>query len=194
MRRRSRAGERRLIMQCCAAPGTRLASLHAVQQPAADQQSADGSSASPELREGDRDARRRESPGGIDGITRFMGLRWEDPQTVRLTIRPELINAGGLLSGVATYALVDYCMGSTLWAQTTREERIATISIAVNYVQTATEGEIVCRTTLDRRNKRTAVMRSEVSHEDGRLLVTAIGSYTIFPPRAGDSRPAAPAS
>jgi hypothetical protein len=37
-------------------------------------------------------------------------------------------------------------------------------------------------------------MRSEVSHEDGRLLVTAIGSYTIFPPRAGDSRPAAPAS
>jgi len=132
--------------------------------------------------------------GGIDGITRFMGLRWEDPQTVRMTIRPELINAGGLLSGVATYALVDYCMGSTLWAQTTREERIATISIAVNYVQTATEGEIVCRTTLDRRNRRTAVMRSEVTHEDGRLLVTAIGSYTIFPPRAGESRPAAPAS
>ncbi|MFI4989301.1 MAG: PaaI family thioesterase [Solirubrobacterales bacterium] len=132
--------------------------------------------------------------GGIDGITRFMGLRWEDPQTVRLTIRPELINAGGLLSGVVTYALVDYCMGSTLWAQTTREERIATISIAVNYVQSATEGVIVCRTTLDRRNKRTAVMRSEVTHEDGRLLVTAIGSYTIFPPRAGDSRPPAPAS
>ena len=49
-----------------------------------------------------------------------MGLRWEDPQTVRLTIRPELINRGGLLSGVVTYALVDYCMGSTLWAQTTR--------------------------------------------------------------------------
>ncbi len=132
--------------------------------------------------------------GGIDGVTRFMGLRWEDPQTVRLTIRPELINAGGLLSGVVTYALVDYCMGSTLWAQTTREERIATISISVNYVQTATEGEIVCRTTLDRRNKRTAVMRSEVTHEDGRLLVTAIGSYTIFPPRAGDTRPAGPAS
>jgi uncharacterized protein (TIGR00369 family) len=141
---------------------------------------------------GDGEEQRR--IGGIDGITRFMVLRWEDAQTVRLTIRPELINAGGLLSGVATYALVDYCMGSTLWAQTTREERIATISIAVNYVQTATEGEIVCRTKLDRRNKRTAVMRSEVTHEDGRLLVTAIGSYTIFPPRAGDSRPAAPAS
>ncbi len=39
----------------------------------------------------------------------------------------------------------------------------------------------MCRTVLDRRNRTTAVMRSEVRHEDGRLLVTAIGSYTIFP-------------
>jgi uncharacterized protein (TIGR00369 family) len=127
--------------------------------------------------------RRRRGPGAIDGVTRFMGMRWEDPQTVRLMIRPELINAGGLLSGVVTYALIDYCMGSALWVQTTAEESIATINISVNYVQTAVEGEIVCRTVLDRRNRRTAVMRSEVSHEDGRLLVTAIGSYTIFPPR-----------
>jgi len=141
------------------------------------------------------EARRQRSVGAIDGITEFIGMRWEDPQTVRLTIRRALINAGGLLSGVATYALVDYCMGSALWAQTTREERIATINISINYVQTATEGEIICRTVLDRRNKRSAVLRSEVTHEDGRLLVTAIGSYTIFPPRrSGDQRPAAPAS
>lgn len=128
-------------------------------------------------------ARAASGPGSIDGISGFMGMRWDDPQTVRLQIRPELINAGGLLSGVVTYALVDYCMGSTLWAQTTREERIATISISINYIQTATEGEIVCSTTLDRRNRTTAVMRSEVRDEDGRLLVTAIGSYTIFPRR-----------
>ncbi|HEX8715221.1 MAG TPA: PaaI family thioesterase [Solirubrobacteraceae bacterium] len=131
-------------------------------------------------------------PGAIDGVTEFMGMRWEDPQTVRLTIRPALINAGGMLSGVVTYALVDYCMGSALWVQTSAEEGIATTSISINYVQTAIEGEIVCRTTLDRRNRRTAVLRSEVSHEDGRLLVTAIGSYSIFPRRRG--APAAPAS
>jgi uncharacterized protein (TIGR00369 family) len=118
--------------------------------------------------------------GSLDGVTAFMGMRWDDPQTVRLDIRPELINAGGLLSGVVTYALVDYCMGSTLWVQTAEQERIATINISINYIQTAVAGEIVCRSTLDRRNRTTAVMRSEVSHEDGRLLVTAIGSYTIF--------------
>jgi len=143
-----------------------------------------------------QDEPRSGGPRTLDGITGFMGLRWEDPQTVRLCIRPELINSGGLLSGVATFAMVDYCMGSTLWAQTTREERIATINIAINYIQTATEGEVVCRTTLDRRNRTTAVMRSEVRHEDGRVLVTAIGSYTIFParppkgPAAGGTHPA----
>ncbi|HEY7891774.1 MAG TPA: PaaI family thioesterase [Solirubrobacteraceae bacterium] len=128
-------------------------------------------------------AQRPESPRALDGVSGFMGFRWEDPQTVRLRIRPELINAGGLLSGVVTYAMVDYCMGSTLWAHISSEERIATVNIAINYIQTALEGEIVCRTTLDRRNRTAATMRSEVRHEDGRLLVTAIGSYAIFPAR-----------
>ena len=118
--------------------------------------------------------------GALDGVSGFMGIRWDDPNTGRLTIRPELINAGGLLSGVATYALVDYTMGSTLWAQTTEDEGIATVNIAINYVQSATEGELVCRTELDRRNRSSAVMRSEVFHEDGRLIATAIGSYAIF--------------
>jgi uncharacterized protein (TIGR00369 family) len=131
-------------------------------------------------------------PMSLDGVTAFMGMRWQDPETVSLQIRPELINRGGLLSGVVTYALVDYCMGSTLWAQTTREERIATINISINYIQSAQEGEIVCRSTLDRRNRNAAVMRSEVRHEDGRLLVTAIGSYTIFPPRDRAARSGRP--
>jgi uncharacterized protein (TIGR00369 family) len=119
----------------------------------------------------------------LDGVSRFMGLRWEDAQTVRLTIRPELINRGGLLSGVATYAMVDYCMGSTLWAQTSREERIATISISINYIQTATEGEVVCRTELDRRNRTVGIMKSSIHDEAGRLLVTAVGIYSIRVPR-----------
>jgi uncharacterized protein (TIGR00369 family) len=120
---------------------------------------------------------------GIDGVSRWFGLRWDDAETARFEIRPELINAGGMLSGVATYALVDYTMGSALWAQTTRDEAIATINIAINYVQTATEGEVVCKTQVDRRNRSNAVLTSEVRHEDGRLLATAIGSYTIFPRR-----------
>ena len=128
----------------------------------------------------------------IDGVSRFFDLRWVHANEVRLTIREDLINAGGLLSGVAAYALVDYCMGSTLWKQTSEEEAIATISISINYVQTATDGEVVCTTELDRRNRSNAVLSSEVRHEDGRLIAAAIGSYSIFkrPDRGGVRIPA----
>ena len=41
----------------------------------------------------------------------------------------------------------------------------------------------MCRSSLDRRNRRLATLRSEVTTDDGRLLCTAIGSFTIFPRR-----------
>lgn len=122
-----------------------------------------------------------QGPRGIDGVTQFFGFRWDAPGVVRLEIRPDLINLGGLLSGVVAYAMLDYSMGSALWAQTSEEEAIATINIAINYVQTATQGEIICRSRVDRRNRRTAVLRGEVEHLDGRLMATAVGSYSIFP-------------
>jgi uncharacterized protein (TIGR00369 family) len=127
---------------------------------------------------------------GIDGVSGFIGVRWDDAHTTRLEIRPELMNAGGMLSGVVAYTMIDYTMGSALWVETGEDEGIATLNIAINYVQTATEGELVCTAQVDRRNRTTAVLRSEVRHADGRLLATAVGSFAIFPRR---DRPPAPA-
>jgi uncharacterized protein (TIGR00369 family) len=133
--------------------------------------------------------------GGIDGLTRWLGLRWEAADRVRLEIRPDLINPAGLLAGPVAYAMVDYSMGSVLWQARESGERIATIGISINYVQTAREGDVVCSSRLDRRNDRVAILQSEVRHSDGRLLATAIGSFAIFPKdRLGphDHGPAAP--
>jgi uncharacterized protein (TIGR00369 family) len=121
------------------------------------------------------------SPQGIDGLSRFVGIRWESAERVRIEVRPELINPAGLLSGAVTYALVDYSMGSALWAQRNRGERIATINISINYLRTAREGDVVCTSRVDRRNDRVAVLSSEVRDAEERLLATAIGSYSIFP-------------
>jgi uncharacterized protein (TIGR00369 family) len=116
-----------------------------------------------------------------DGVAEFLGLRFVAPGDIRLTVRADLLNGAGLLSGVVTYALVDYGMGSTLWPHTADDEGIATLNIAINYLATAREGELTCRTVLDRRNRTIGVLRSEVFSEDDRLLVTALGSYSIFP-------------
>ena len=125
----------------------------------------------------------------IDAVSKFMGIRWDDVRTTRIEMGPEHINAAGFLAGVVTYAMVDYTMGSALWKETTEEEAIATLNIAINYVQTAREGELVCTADVDRRTRTNAVLRSEVRHADGTLIATAVGSYVIFPrrtrPRAG---------
>jgi uncharacterized protein (TIGR00369 family) len=132
---------------------------------------------------------------GIDPLTNWLGLRWESHDTVRLTVRPELLNPAGLLAGPVAYAMVDYSMGSALWKERTSGERIATIGISINYLQTAREGDVVCRSMLDRRNDRVAILRSEVTDaEDGRLLASAIGSFSIFPrERLGGHERRAPA-
>jgi uncharacterized protein (TIGR00369 family) len=132
---------------------------------------------------------------GIDPLTNWLGLRWDSYDAVRLTVRPELLNPAGLLAGPVTYAMVDYSMGSTLWKERNSGERIATIGISINYLQTAREGDVVCRSVLDRRNDRVAILRSEVTDaEDGRLLASAIGSFSIFPKeRLGGHERRAPA-
>jgi uncharacterized protein (TIGR00369 family) len=120
-------------------------------------------------------------PQGIDPLSTHLGFVWESHDRLSLTVRDDHINAAGLLSGAVSYAMIDYCMGSALWAQLSEGERIATISISVNYVRTAREGVVVCEAAVDRRNDRIAVLRAEVSREDGSLVATAIGSYSIFP-------------
>ena len=122
-----------------------------------------------------------ERPPGIDGVSGWLGIRWEAHDRVRLPIRDELINPAGLLSGPVAYALVDYSMGSALWAQKNPGERIATINISIIYLRTAREGEVSCTSRVDRRNDRVAVLSSEVRDSEDRLLATAIGSFSIFP-------------
>ena len=116
-----------------------------------------------------------------DGVSRFLGFRYEAPGRIRLTVRDELLNVGGMLSGAVAFSLIDYAMGSALWRQITEDEAIATLNVAINYVSTAREGDLVCEAAVDRRNRRAATLTARVETDEGRLIATAIGSYTIFP-------------
>ena len=122
-------------------------------------------------------------PHNADDLTRWFGVRWDDARTLRLTIRPDLLNPVGFLSGVAAFTLVDYSMASALIEHMSPEERCATLNISINYLRTAREGDVICTTALDRRGRTNATMRSEVVHENGDVLATAIGTYAVFPAR-----------
>jgi uncharacterized protein (TIGR00369 family) len=120
----------------------------------------------------------------LDGPSRFLGFRYEAAGRARMEVREDLLNPVGLLAGTVVFGLVDYTMGSALWAQTTENEHIATLNISLNYVATAREGAVICTANVDRRTRTNAVLRAEVVAEEGeRLIATAIGAFAIFPPR-----------
>ena len=113
-----------------------------------------------------------------DAFAQLLGLRWESADDLRLTIRPEQINSVGLLLGPVVFALADYGMTSVLLPQLQPDEMCATTNVAINFVDSAAQGEVVCLSRLERRTRRTASTCCEV-HPEGRLLATAIGSFVI---------------
>ena len=120
-------------------------------------------------------------PRDGDRFSEYLALRWDDAATARLTLRPELLNSAGLLLGPVGFALVDYGMAAVLYEELAPDEYMATTNIAINYLGSARDGEVICRSHLDHRNPRTAMLSAEVCHDSGRLLATAIGSFSIFP-------------
>jgi acyl-CoA thioesterase len=124
-----------------------------------------------------------------DAFAPLLGLRWESAEDLRLTIRPEHVNTVGLLLGPVVFALADYGMTSVLLPRLQADEMCATTNVAINFVDSAAAGEVVCRSRLERRTRRTAATACEIRHE-GRLLATAIGSFVIRPARTAASPPA----
>jgi acyl-CoA thioesterase len=120
------------------------------------------------------------TPFESDPFSSFLGLRWEDSSTIRLTIRPELLNSVGRLLGPVGFALVDYAMASALYGTLEVGESMATTNISINFLTSADSGDVVCRTRVDRRGRRAAFLSASLEHESGRVLATAIGTFAII--------------
>ena len=54
-----------------------------------------------------------------------------------------------------------------------------TVSISINYLSGATHGRVACRTSIDRKAGTLALLRSEVHHEEGKLLARALGTFAL---------------
>jgi acyl-CoA thioesterase len=113
-------------------------------------------------------------------FTEFLGFRWEGTDTLYVKIGPHLLGATGRFLGPVAFAMVDYGMGSAVWPHLEADEIVATTHIAINYIASASEGEVVCRSRLDRRTRQNAALRSDIYHDGGDLLATAIGTFAIL--------------
>jgi uncharacterized protein (TIGR00369 family) len=129
-------------------------------------------------------------PHDDDDLARFIGLRLTAAGEARLTVRPELVNSIGKLLGPVAFALVDYAMGSVVWDGLEPGRAAATVNIAINFLDSADAGEVVCTAAVDRRGARLASTSAQVRHgDDGRLLMTAVGTFAATRPSGARAAP-----
>lgn len=127
-------------------------------------------------------------PSVGDAFATHLGLRWRTTGKVALDVRPDLLNANGVLLGPVGFALVDYAMGSAMYPTLGAGQTMATMWIGITYIHGARLGEVTCSASLRERTRRTGVLAADLHDRDGRLLATAQGTFAVLEASAATRR------
>ena len=113
---------------------------------------------------------------------RLLGIELVDIKrgeaVAKMKMRDELRQPYGVLHGGATASLIDTAMAFAVIASTAEGEIATTVDLTVHYLRPVTEGEIVCTAKMVRAGKRILTISAEVVNEQGKLIATALSTYT----------------
>lgn len=99
-----------------------------------------------------------------------------------LAIAPEHLNPHGVVHGAVLFALADTGMGAALYPSLANGESCATIELKLNFFRPATQGTLVCDSSIVNRGRTIANLESRILLGD-KLVATANGNFAIFPRR-----------
>lgn len=97
---------------------------------------------------------------------------------IRLPIKKELLNTNGVLDEGVLTSLLDHVSGVTI--RSTREARVATISLTTQYISPVKEGILYASATIINHGNRTQYIESKVTNEKGEIVGTALATFTIL--------------
>ncbi len=97
---------------------------------------------------------------------------------LKLAMRDELRQPYGVLHGGATASLIDTAMAFAVRTCVADNVETTTIDLTVHYLRPHSEGEVVCTAKVERAGKRILTVSAEVHNEAGKLVATALSTYT----------------
>jgi acyl-CoA thioesterase len=98
--------------------------------------------------------------------------------TIEIEMRDQLRQPHGLLHGGVTATLIDTAMAFAVITVLTREEKASTVDLNVHYLRPHTEGKFFCTARIVKAGKRLLTVSAEVVNEQGKLIATALSTYT----------------
>jgi len=102
----------------------------------------------------------------------------DEKAVMSLEMQEKLRQPYGLLHGGATASLIDTAMAFAVIAAIGTEEKATTVDLTVQYLRPHTEGKIVCTAKVARAGKRLLFLSAEVVNEQGKMIATALSTYT----------------
>lgn len=95
-----------------------------------------------------------------------------------LEMQEKLRQPHGLLHGGVTASIIDTAMAFAVITCLTDEEKASTVDMTVQYLRPHTDGQIICTAKILRAGKRLLFLSAEVVNEQGKLIATALSTYT----------------
>ncbi|MGI9055475.1 MAG: PaaI family thioesterase [Pyrinomonadaceae bacterium] len=115
-------------------------------------------------------------------FAKMIGMRLIDMKpneaTIEIEMRDQLRQPHGLLHGGVTATLIDTAMAFAVITVLTREEKASTVDLNVHYLRPHLDGKIFCTAKIVKAGKRFLTVSAEVVNEQGKLIATALSTYT----------------
>ena len=93
-------------------------------------------------------------------------------------MRDQLKQPHGILHGGITATLIDTAMAFAVVTELAEGEKASTIDLTIHYLRPHTEGTVTCTAKVVRAGKRIFTLSAEAMNGRGKLIATAISTYT----------------
>lgn len=117
-----------------------------------------------------------------NSFARMIGMRLVDIKpneaVIEIEMRDELRQPHGILHGGVTATLIDTAMAFAVITCLTEQEKASTADLTVHYLRPHFEGKFSCTARVVKAGKRLLTVSGEVTNEEGKLLATALSTYT----------------
>lgn len=115
-------------------------------------------------------------------LARLIGMRLTDLRldeaVIEIEMRDDLRQPSGVLHGGVTATLIDTAMAFAVRTRLEPGAATATIDLTVHYLRPHHSGVAVCSAKVVRAGKRIFTVSADVVNEEGKLIATALSTYT----------------
>lgn len=114
----------------------------------------------------------------------YLGIRLvrfhDEGVEIECPLRPELMNAAGVLHGGVTATMADVAVGMALTRHLAGKRAATTVELKVNYLRPVTGGRIVARSHLLKVGSSLCVARVDLMDADSQLVGAALVTYMLL--------------